>query len=42
MMNETGTWAYALETAPPIIESGEDDLSEWDDKPAVRRKTPKK
>ncbi len=31
MMNETGTWAYTLDTAPPVIESGEDDLSDWDD-----------
>jgi hypothetical protein len=40
MMNETSTWAYALDTAPPVIDSGEDDLSDWDDKPAFRRKTP--
>ena len=31
LMNETGTWTYALATAPPVIESGEDDLSDWDD-----------
>ena len=31
LMNESGVWAYALGTAPPVIESGEDDLSDWDD-----------
>jgi len=31
MMNESGVWAYALGTAPPVIESDEDDHSDWDD-----------
>ena len=31
LMNESGAWAFALVTAPPVIESGEDDLSDWDD-----------
>jgi len=31
LMNERGAWKFALVTAPPIIESGEDDLSDWDD-----------
>jgi len=31
LMNESGVWTYALGTAPPVIESGEDDLSDWDD-----------
>ena len=31
MMNETGTWAYALGTAPPVVEDEEADLSDWDD-----------
>ena len=31
LMNERGVWAFALVTAPPVIESGEDDLSDWDD-----------
>ena len=42
LMNETGTWAYELDTAPPVIEDEEADLSSWDDKPNFRRKTPKK
>jgi len=41
MMNESGVWAYALGTAPPVIDSGEDDLSDWEDKPAFRKKTRK-
>jgi hypothetical protein len=41
LMNETGTWAFALGTAPPVIENEEDDLSDWDDKPTFRRRTPK-
>ena len=31
LMNEKGAWAFALGTPPPVIESGEDDLSDWDD-----------
>ena len=31
IMNETGAWTNDLVTAPPVIESGEDDLSDWDD-----------
>ena len=31
MMKETGTWVFALGTAPPVIEDDEDDLSEGDD-----------
>ena len=31
LMNERSVWAFALVTAPPVIESGEDDLSDWDD-----------
>ena len=31
LMNEKGAWAFALVTAPPVIDSGEDDLSDWDD-----------
>ena len=31
LMNESGAWVHALVTAPPVIESGEDDLSDWDD-----------
>jgi len=42
LMNETGIWVYALDTAPPVIEDEEDDLSDWNDKPTFRRKTPKK
>jgi hypothetical protein len=41
-MNETGIWVYALDTAPPLIEDEEDDLSDWNDKPTFRRKTSKK
>ena len=41
LMNETGAWAFALGTAPPVIENEEDDLSDWDDKPTFRRRTPK-
>src|SRR5678816_3007610 len=42
LMNETGIWVYTLDTAPPVIEDEEDDLSDWNDKPTFRRKTPKK
>ena len=31
LMNESGTWKFALVSAPPIIENDEDDLSDWDD-----------
>ena len=31
LMNEKGVWVFLLDTAPPVIESGEDDLSDWDD-----------
>jgi len=31
LMQEKGVWAFPLGTAPPVIESGEDDLSDWDD-----------
>jgi len=31
LMYEKGVWVFALDTAPPVIESGEDDLSDWDD-----------
>ena len=31
LMNESGAWAYALGSAPPVIENDEDDLSDWDD-----------
>lgn len=30
LMNESGAWAYALGTAPPLIENDENDLSDWD------------
>jgi hypothetical protein len=42
LMNEKGVWAFALITAPPMIEDEEDDLSGWDDKPTFRRRTPKR
>ena len=38
MMNESGVWAFALGTAPPIIEDEEDDLSDWDDSRPLRRR----
>ncbi len=41
MMNETGAWAFTLGTAPPVIEDEEEDLSDWSDKPAFRRRTPR-
>jgi len=41
LMYEKGVWVFKLDTAPPLIDSGEDDLSDWDDKPTFRRKTPK-
>jgi len=31
LMNKSGAWAFALGTAPPVIENDEDDLSDWDD-----------
>lgn len=31
MMNESGAWAHALVSAPPIVVDEEDDLSDWDD-----------
>ena len=31
MMKESGAWAFALGTAPPVIEDDEDDLSDWGD-----------
>jgi len=37
LMNEKGAWIHDLVTAPPVIESGEDDLSDWDDKRSFRR-----
>ena len=42
MMNESGVWAFALGTAPPVIEDEEDDLSDWNDKPAYRRNNSKR
>ena len=41
LMYEKGIWVFKLDTAPPVIEDEEDDLSAWDDKPTFRRKTPK-
>lgn len=41
LMYEKGVWVFNLETAPPVIEDEEDDLSGWDEKPHFRRKTPK-
>ena len=41
MMNESGDWAFALGTAPPVIEDEEEDLSDWSSKPAYRRRTPR-
>ena len=41
LMYEKGVWVFALDTAPPVIEDEEDDLSSWEDKPHFRRKTPK-
>jgi hypothetical protein len=41
MMNESGVWAFALGTAPPVIEDEEDDLSDWNNKPSYRRRTPR-
>jgi hypothetical protein len=38
MMNESGVWAFALGTAPPVIEDEEEDLSDWDDSRPMRRK----
>lgn len=38
MMNESGVWAFALGTAPPVIEDEEDDLSDWDESRPVRRR----
>ena len=37
MMNESGVWAFALGTAPPVVEDEEDDLSDWSNKPSYRR-----
>ena len=31
LMKAKGAWAFAMVTAPPMIDSGEDDLSDWDD-----------
>ena len=31
LMHEKGAWAYALGSPPPILESNEDDLSDWND-----------
>ena len=42
MMNESGAWAFALGTAPPVIEDEEDDLSDWNNKPAYRRNNSKR
>ena len=41
LMYEKGVWAFNLDTAPPVIEDEEDDLSGWDDKPTFRRRIPK-
>ena len=41
LMYEKGVWVFNLETAPPVIEDEEDDLSGWDEKPHFRRKAPK-
>ncbi len=38
MMNESGVWAFALGTAPSVIEDDEDDLSDWDESRPLRRK----
>jgi len=38
LMYEKGVWVFTLDTAPPVIEDEEDDLSGWDDKPTFRRK----
>jgi len=38
LMYEKGVWVFSLDTAPPIIEDEEDDLSGWEDKPHFRRK----
>ena len=37
MMSESGAWAFALGTAPPLIEDEADDLSDWNNKPSYRR-----
>jgi hypothetical protein len=42
MMNESGVWAFALGTAPPVIEDEEDDLSDWNNKPTYRRNNSKR
>jgi hypothetical protein len=31
MMNESGAWAQALGTAPPVIVGDEEDDTDWDD-----------
>ena len=41
LMYEKGIWVFNLDTAPPVIEDEEDDLSAWDEKPHFRRKTTK-
>ena len=41
LMYESGAWAFALGTAPPVVEDEEDDLSDWSDKPDYRRRTPR-
>ena len=38
LMYEKGVWVFSLDTAPPVIEDEEDDLSGWEDKPHFRRK----
>ena len=38
LMYEKGVWVFTLDTAPPVIENEEDDLSSWDEKPHFRRK----
>jgi hypothetical protein len=38
LMYEKGVWVFNLDTAPPVIEDEEDDLSSWDDKPTFRRR----
>ena len=42
LMFESGVWVHALGSAPPVIEDEEEDLSDWSDKPAFHRRTPRK
>lgn len=41
LMYEKGVWVHRLDTAPPVIEDEEEDLSAWDDKPTFRRRNSK-